>query len=75
MAPDAEFPSPWVADQTVGSVLDRTAEQYPDRDALVFPAPGTALVVARAGRAREPRRDVADRGWASAGASTSASGR
>src|SRR5579883_1365759 len=31
---------PWVADQTVGGVLRRTAEQYPDHDALVFPALG-----------------------------------
>ena len=28
---------PWVADLTVGSVLERTAETHPDRDALVFP--------------------------------------
>jgi fatty-acyl-CoA synthase len=31
---------PWVADQTVGSVLARTAELYPDCDALVFPGLG-----------------------------------
>ena len=30
-------PLPWVWDQTVGSVLDRTAAQFPDHDALVFP--------------------------------------
>ncbi len=28
---------PWVWDQTVGSALDHTAAQFPDRDALVFP--------------------------------------
>jgi fatty-acyl-CoA synthase len=31
---------PWVADQTVGSALRRTAARYPDRDAVVFPALG-----------------------------------
>ena len=31
---------PWVIDETVGSVLDRTAERHPDRDALVFPGIG-----------------------------------
>ncbi len=31
---------PWVADQTVGSVLERTAEAHGDRDALVFPQLG-----------------------------------
>src|SRR5262245_23737278 len=31
-------PSVWVHDQTVGSVLDCTAELNADRDALVFPA-------------------------------------
>ena len=30
-------PVPWVWDQTVGSVLERTAAQFPDHDALVFP--------------------------------------
>jgi fatty-acyl-CoA synthase len=29
---------PWVFDETVGSVLDRTAARWPDLDALVFPA-------------------------------------
>jgi fatty-acyl-CoA synthase len=38
MAQDVESPLPWVADQTVGSVLDRTAATCADRDALVFPA-------------------------------------
>jgi fatty-acyl-CoA synthase len=37
MARDTEL---WVADQTVGSVLERTAAQYADRDALVFPERG-----------------------------------
>ena len=37
MARETESPLPWVADQTVGDVLDRTAEEYADRDALVFP--------------------------------------
>src|SRR5262249_38989648 len=36
MARETESPLPWVADQTVGGVLDRTAADYPDRDALVF---------------------------------------
>jgi fatty-acyl-CoA synthase len=31
---------PWVHDETVGSVLDRTASRYGDADALVFPALG-----------------------------------
>jgi fatty-acyl-CoA synthase len=31
---------PWVADETVGGVLERTARLYPDRDALVFPGLG-----------------------------------
>jgi fatty-acyl-CoA synthase len=31
---------PWVAEETVGSVLRRTAAQWPDRDAVVFPALG-----------------------------------
>ena len=37
MIQDAALSLPWVWEQTVGSVLDRTAELYPDRDALVFP--------------------------------------
>jgi fatty-acyl-CoA synthase len=28
---------PWVWDQTVGAVLDRVADRFPDHDALVFP--------------------------------------
>ena len=28
---------PWVWDQTVGGVLEHTARQFPDHDALVFP--------------------------------------
>ncbi|MBV8557406.1 MAG: AMP-binding protein [Planctomycetaceae bacterium] len=35
-----EGPTPWVADQTVGSTLRRTAARFPDRDAVVFPALG-----------------------------------
>jgi fatty-acyl-CoA synthase len=31
---------PWVAGETVGSVLRRTAARWPDRDAVVFPALG-----------------------------------
>jgi fatty-acyl-CoA synthase len=31
---------PWVAGETVGSVLRRTAAQWPDHDAVVFPALG-----------------------------------
>ncbi len=37
MAQYSEPSIPWIWDQTVGSVLERTAEQYPDHDALVFP--------------------------------------
>jgi fatty-acyl-CoA synthase len=37
MAQDIGASLPWVWDQTVGSVLERTAEHHPDRDALVFP--------------------------------------
>jgi len=37
MIDDAPPPLPWVWDHTVGSVLARTAELYPDRDAVVFP--------------------------------------
>jgi fatty-acyl-CoA synthase len=37
MSPNSETSIPWVWDQTVGRVLERTAEHYPDRDALVFP--------------------------------------
>src|SRR5262249_36027437 len=40
MAPNDEARIPWVSDQTVGDVLRRTAREYPDRDAVVFPAPG-----------------------------------
>ncbi len=40
MAQDPETPLPWVADETVGSVLGRTAALHPDRDALVFPGLG-----------------------------------
>jgi fatty-acyl-CoA synthase len=35
-----EGSTPWVADQTVGSVLRQTASRFPDRDAVVFPALG-----------------------------------
>jgi len=38
MIQDTMSSLPWVWEETVGSVLDRTAELYPDRDALVFPA-------------------------------------
>jgi fatty-acyl-CoA synthase len=38
MTPGPPPPQPWVFHETVGSVLDRTAAAYPDRDALVFPA-------------------------------------
>src|SRR5205809_36009 len=31
---------PWVVDQTVSGVLERTAARHPDRDALVFPGLG-----------------------------------
>jgi fatty-acyl-CoA synthase len=37
MTQDAAALRPWVWDRTVGSVLDRAAERYPDQDALVFP--------------------------------------
>ncbi len=37
MIDDAPSPLPWVWDHTVGSVLARTAERYPDQDAVVFP--------------------------------------
>ena len=37
---------PWVADETVGSVLERTAGLHPDRDALVFPGTRPAMVLA-----------------------------
>jgi len=37
MTVDAALSLPWVWEQTVGSVLNRTAELDPDRDALVFP--------------------------------------
>jgi fatty-acyl-CoA synthase len=40
MAQDPETSLPWVADETVGSVLWRTAALHPDRDALVFPGLG-----------------------------------
>jgi fatty-acyl-CoA synthase len=32
-----EGTTPWVWDQTVGGVLEQTARQFPDHDALVFP--------------------------------------
>jgi fatty-acyl-CoA synthase len=35
--------SPWVDGLTIGQVLARTAEQHPDRDALIFPAAGVRL--------------------------------
>jgi fatty-acyl-CoA synthase len=31
---------PWIAESTVGAVLRRTAAEYPERDAVVFPALG-----------------------------------
>src|SRR6516225_5878908 len=37
MAQDIVTSLPWVWDQTVDGVLERTADQHPDRDALVFP--------------------------------------
>jgi fatty-acyl-CoA synthase len=37
--PEAE-PVPWIADETVGNVLRRTASRWPDRDAVVFPSLG-----------------------------------
>jgi fatty-acyl-CoA synthase len=37
MTQDTSTSLPWVVDETVGSVLQRTAELHPDRDALVFP--------------------------------------
>ncbi len=40
MARDPAESLPWVADETVGGVLGRTAGLYPDRDALVFPGLG-----------------------------------
>jgi fatty-acyl-CoA synthase len=40
MAQDIAALLPWVWDQTVGSVLERTAKRYPDRDALIFPGLG-----------------------------------
>ncbi len=40
MAQDTGTSLPWVVDETVGSVLERTAGLYPDRDALVFPGVG-----------------------------------
>ena len=48
MTNESTEPLPWVWDQTVGSVLDRTAAQFPDHDALVFPALQISLVLARA---------------------------
>ena len=33
---------PWVYDHTVGSILEHRATVDPDRDALVFPASGSA---------------------------------
>jgi len=37
MTTEARASLPWVWEQTVGSVLDHTAERFPDQDALVFP--------------------------------------
>jgi fatty-acyl-CoA synthase len=37
MTLDTAASLPWVWDQTIGSVLERTAQRYSDRDALVFP--------------------------------------
>jgi fatty-acyl-CoA synthase len=37
MDPNTKSPLPWVADLTVGGVLDRRVASDPDRDALVFP--------------------------------------
>jgi fatty-acyl-CoA synthase len=37
MAGDLESPTPWIADLTVGGVLERRVASDPDRDALVFP--------------------------------------
>ena len=37
---EAKEAPPWVDGLTVGQVLRRTAERFPDRDALVFPALG-----------------------------------
>jgi fatty-acyl-CoA synthase len=43
MAQDPGNSLPWVVDETVGSVLGRTAGLHPDRDALVFPSLGLRL--------------------------------
>ena len=67
--------TPWVADQTVGDALRITASRFPDRDALVFPALGSAVVVGRVRSAGGPRGVGADRPGRRAAASTSASGR
>ncbi|MGP0062938.1 MAG: AMP-binding protein [Isosphaeraceae bacterium] len=40
MAQDPGTSLPWLVDETVGSVLGRTAGLHPDRDALVFPSLG-----------------------------------
>ena len=40
MTRDIAKPLPWVADETVGGVLERTVGLVPDRDALVFPGLG-----------------------------------
>ncbi len=40
MASHREALTPWVVDQTVGSVLRKTARTYPEGDALVFPKLG-----------------------------------
>jgi len=37
MTEDVGASPPWVWEETVGNVLDRAAERYPDQDALVFP--------------------------------------
>jgi fatty-acyl-CoA synthase len=40
MTKESQNSSPWVNDQTVGSVLDHTSARYPESDALVFPGLG-----------------------------------
>ncbi len=37
MSQDDHVSNPWVWDQTVGGMLERTARLNPDNDALVFP--------------------------------------
>ena len=48
MTGGTEVARPWVWNQTVGGVLEETARQFPDHDALVFPGLEFALVMARA---------------------------